>query len=161
MTGTVRKQREGPDEVLTIQEMARRSGFTEPTLRYYERIGLLGRVARDPDSGHRRYDGVTVDRIEALACLRSSGMTVTDMRRYLELLDLDDDQGAQRQRELFAQHAERLDAEMARLRTRREYIRAKADMWDARARRDADAEFHAVRRVERARGELLPGRSPQ
>lgn len=40
---------------LTIQEMARRSGFTEPTLRYYEKAGLLGPVARDESSGHRRY----------------------------------------------------------------------------------------------------------
>ncbi|HET6242096.1 MAG TPA: MerR family transcriptional regulator, partial [Arthrobacter sp.] len=62
---------------LTIQEVARRSGFGEPTLRYYEKIGLLGAVARDESSGHRRYGPATVTRVEALSCLRSSGMTVS------------------------------------------------------------------------------------
>ncbi|MFE1961666.1 MerR family transcriptional regulator [Streptomyces sp. NPDC059479] len=68
---------------LTVQEMARRSGFSEPTLRYYEKIGLLGPVARDESSGHRRYEPATVARVEALSCLRSAGMTVSGMRRYL------------------------------------------------------------------------------
>lgn len=71
---------------LTIQEMARRSGFAESTLRYYEKIGLLGEVARDESSGHRRYGPATADRVEALSCLRSAGMTVSGMRRYLDLL---------------------------------------------------------------------------
>lgn len=71
---------------LTIQQMARRSGFSEPTLRYYEQIGLLGVVGRDESSGHRRYGPATVERVEALSCLRSAGMTVSGMRRYLDLL---------------------------------------------------------------------------
>ncbi|MEV1146377.1 MerR family transcriptional regulator [Micromonospora sp. NPDC049799] len=144
---TAKEQR--ADEVLTIQEMARRSGFSEPTLRYYERIGLLGAVPRDPGSGHRRYDAATAERIDALACLRSSGMSVTDMRRYLEFLHEEDGRGAAKQRELFARQAERLAAEIERLRVRQEYMRSKADMWDARVRKDADAEFRAVQDIER------------
>ena len=55
---------------LTIQEAARRSGLSEPTLRYYEEVGLIGPIARDPSSGHRRYREVEVDTPQALACLR-------------------------------------------------------------------------------------------
>jgi len=40
---------------LTIQEVSRRSGLSEPTLRYYEEVGLVGPVDRDARSGHRRY----------------------------------------------------------------------------------------------------------
>ena len=32
---------------LTIQEVSRRSGLSEPTLRYYEEVGLVGPVDRD------------------------------------------------------------------------------------------------------------------
>jgi DNA-binding transcriptional MerR regulator len=43
------------DAGLPIQEVARRTGFSESTLRYYERIGLVGPVPRDQSSSHRRY----------------------------------------------------------------------------------------------------------
>ncbi|MGW2032413.1 MerR family transcriptional regulator [Streptomyces argyrophylli] len=133
---------------LTIQEMARRSGFTEPTLRYYEKIGLLGRVARDESSGHRRYDPATADRVEALACLRSAGMTVSGMRRYLDLLARGDSAAAE-QRDLFAVQAEKLAADIERLRLRLAYLRGKADLWDARVRGDTDAEKRAIDDVTR------------
>lgn len=133
---------------LTIQEMARRSGFTEPTLRYYEKIGLLGRVARDESSGHRRYDPATADRVEALACLRSAGMTVSGMRRYLDLLAQGDSAAAE-QRDLFAAQAEKLAADIERLQLRLAYLRGKEDLWDARVRGDAAAEKRAIEDVRR------------
>jgi DNA-binding transcriptional MerR regulator len=43
----------------TIQEAARHTGLSEPTLRYYEKIGLIGAVTRDDGSRHRRYDPAT------------------------------------------------------------------------------------------------------
>ncbi|MCX5066093.1 MerR family transcriptional regulator [Micromonospora lupini] len=135
---------------LTIQEMAQRSGFSEPTLRYYEKVGLLGVVPRDDSSGHRRYDTGLAERVDALACLRSSGMSVADMRRYLTLLAEGDREAAAAQRDLFARHAERLSAEIERLRVRQAYMRGKADMWDARHRGDAAAETRAIEQVERA-----------
>ena len=46
---------------LTIQEVSRRSGLSEPTLRYYEEVGLVGPVGRDARSGHRRYDEEDLD----------------------------------------------------------------------------------------------------
>ncbi|WP_327234024.1 MerR family transcriptional regulator [Streptomyces sp. NBC_01317] len=128
---------------LTIQEMARRSGFSEPTLRYYEKIGLLGTVGRDESSGHRRYEPDTAARIEALSCLRSAGMTVSGMRRYLDLLA----QGAAAaadQQELFAAQARKLAADIEQLQLRLTYLRRKADLWDARVRGDAEAEKRAV-----------------
>lgn len=131
---------------LTIQQMARRSGFSEPTLRYYEQIGLLGEISRDESSGHRRYDPVAVDRIEALACLRSSGMTVDGLRRYLDLLAQGDSAAAE-QLDLFTNQADKLAADIEQLQLRLTYLRRKADMWDARVRHDADAEAQAINDV--------------
>ncbi|MEV0379487.1 MerR family DNA-binding transcriptional regulator [Nonomuraea sp. NPDC050643] len=39
---------------LTIQDVSRLSGLSEPTLRYYEKIGLIDPVDRNESSGHRR-----------------------------------------------------------------------------------------------------------
>ncbi|MEV7341781.1 MerR family transcriptional regulator [Streptomyces sp. NPDC093544] len=133
---------------LTVQEMARRSGFSEPTLRYYEKIGLLGAVARDESSGHRRYEPATVARVEALSCLRSAGMTVSGMRRYLELLAQGHSAAAE-QRDLFATQAEKLAADVEQLQLRLTYLRRKTDLWDARVRGDAIAENRAAEAITR------------
>ncbi|WP_199189916.1 MerR family transcriptional regulator [Mycobacterium sp. ENV421] len=69
---------------LTIQEVSRQSGLTESALRYYERIGLIEPVPRDDSSGHRRYPPALVDAIESLSCLRSTGMSVQNMRAYVD-----------------------------------------------------------------------------
>ena len=73
-----------PEEKLTIQEVAHRSGLAKSTLRYYEQIGLIAPIERDRSSKHRRYSPKTVEVIEALACLRASGMGIADMRSYLD-----------------------------------------------------------------------------
>ncbi len=44
-----------------IGEVTRRLGMSADTLRYYEKIGLLPRIARN-DSGLRGYDGADVAR---------------------------------------------------------------------------------------------------
>ncbi|MET8900003.1 MerR family transcriptional regulator [Streptomyces sp. NPDC048232] len=139
---------------LTIQEMAQRSGFSEPTLRYYEKIGLLGEVARDASSGHRRYGPATVERVEALSCLRSAGMTVSGMRRYLDLLAQGDSAAAE-QRELFASQAQKLAADIEQLQLRLTYLRRKADLWDARVRGDLGAERQAVDDVVRVMDQFM------
>jgi len=67
---------------LTIQEVSRRSGLSEPTLRYYEEVGLIGPVDRDARSGHRRYRDQDLDVLQALACMRALGVGIEDMRAY-------------------------------------------------------------------------------
>lgn len=67
---------------LTVQEMAEQSGVSAHTLRYYERIGLLGPVARTA-SGHRRYDPADLGWVRLLVCLRETGMGIRDMLRFV------------------------------------------------------------------------------
>ncbi len=65
--------------------MARQSGLSEHTLRYYERIGLLTPISRDRSSSHRRYSAETVGIVESLSCLRGTGMPLEDIRTFLNL----------------------------------------------------------------------------
>ena len=67
---------------LSIQDVSRRSGLSEPTLRYYEDVGLVGPIGRDPSSRHRRYREEDLDTLQALACLRAMGVEIEDMRTY-------------------------------------------------------------------------------
>lgn len=60
-------------------------GVSAHTLRYYERIGLV-RVGRS-GSGHRRYDAAAVRRLVFLTRMRTSGMPIRDLRRYVDLVE--------------------------------------------------------------------------
>jgi DNA-binding transcriptional MerR regulator len=131
---------------LTIGDAARRSGLSEPTLRYYEEVGLIGPVARDPSSGHRRYREEEIDTLQALACLRSMGVGIEEMRTYQANRQLGQARAGE-QRDLLLRHAERVEGEMATLRIHLDYLRAKAALWDARHRADTGAEAEANRRV--------------
>jgi MerR family transcriptional regulator, aldehyde-responsive regulator len=128
---------------LTIQQLARRTGLAESALRYYERIGLINPVPRDESSGHRRYPPELVQSVEALACLRETGMSVADMRAYVENMRRGAS-AATDQRRLFEANAERLRAEITRLQLRERYVSAKARMWAARERDDEAGEKDVI-----------------
>lgn len=130
----------------TIQEVSRRSGLSEPTLRYYEEVGLVGPIDRDEHSGHRRYQTEDLTVLEVPACLRAVGVGIEDMRAYLANR-VRGRAAAGEQRDLLLRHAERIEAEIAAQRARLEYLREKAALWDARDRNDADAEAAALRRL--------------
>ena len=61
-----------------IKEIADRSGFSAPTLRYYEEIGLLPAAARTP-SGYRTYDDSTLARLAFIARAKQLGCTLEEI----------------------------------------------------------------------------------
>ena len=130
----------------TIHDVSRRSGLTEPTLRYYEDVGLIGPIGRDERSGHRRYGEDDLHTVESLACLRATGLGIEEMRRY-EANRVRGRAAAAAQRALLLAHAERVEQEITAQRARLMYLRAKADMWDARDRGDVAAEGAAVEQL--------------
>lgn len=69
---------------LTVQEASDKTGLSAHTIRYYERIGLLPSIER-ASNGHRRYSADDIGWIEFLKCLRSTGMPISEMQRYVEL----------------------------------------------------------------------------
>ena len=132
---------------LSIQGAALRSGLSEPTLRYYEEVGLIGPIARDPRSGHRRYRDQDIDTMQALACLRAMGVGIEDMRTYQANRALGHAKAGD-QRDLLLRHAERIEADIETLHVHLGYLRAKAALWDARDRQDEDAESEANEQVQ-------------
>jgi MerR family transcriptional regulator, copper efflux regulator len=132
---------------MTIQGAAARTGLSGPTLRYYEEVGLIGPIDRDPDSGHRRYGEEDLDALQALACLRAMGVGIEDMRTY-QANRRRGNVAAAEQRDLLLRHAERVTQEIATLRVHLDYLQAKAALWDARDAGDPVAEAEAHLRVE-------------
>jgi len=69
---------------LTIQEVAKATGLTAHTLRYYERIGLIHPINREENT-RRCYTADDVGWIDFLLKLRAIGMSIKDMQQYAEL----------------------------------------------------------------------------
>ena len=71
---------------MKISEVSRRFGLTNDTLRYYERLGLLGEIPRDA-SGDRSYTEESYDRIHFVKCMRDAGVSIEALVHYMKLLD--------------------------------------------------------------------------
>lgn len=95
----------------TIGEVARRTGVTERTLRYYEELGLL--TPRRDAGGRRRYDAEHVDRLYRIRLLRELGTPVAALEpENVDVLAL------------TSRHLAELDRRVAELSRQRELVRA-------------------------------------
>jgi MerR family mercuric resistance operon transcriptional regulator/MerR family copper efflux transcriptional regulator len=61
-----------------IGEIAKHSGVSVDTVRFYERVGVLPEPARRP-SGYREYEPDTVDRIRLTRELQAIGFSLDDV----------------------------------------------------------------------------------
>jgi len=64
---------------LTIGQVAKRTGMTAKTIRYYEAIGLVP-APRRGDSGYRHYDQAGVDRLRFIRRARALGLPLRRLK---------------------------------------------------------------------------------
>lgn len=94
----------------TIGELARATGLTVRTIRYWSDEGVLTPVTRSP-GGYRLYDAACVARLELIRTLRELGLGLTDVRRVLA--------GERTVAEVAATHVAALDAQIRALKVSR------------------------------------------
>jgi len=120
---------------VNIAEFARRSGLGPHTLRYYERIGLLGHVARGAN-GHRRFGERDVEWVAFLHRLRATGMGIQQMQHYAALRAQGDSTLAERQT-LLREHAERIAIALREQQAHLRIVREKIEIYDGMIRATA------------------------
>ena len=103
--------------LITIGELARRTGLTVRTLRFYADGGLVAPAARS-DAGYRLYDADAAVRAELVRTMRELGVDLPTIRRVLarELTVAD----------VAATHAAALETQIRVLRARRAVLQAAA-----------------------------------
>jgi DNA-binding transcriptional MerR regulator len=112
---------------LTVGEAAAKVGLSAHTLRWYEQEGLVAPVGRD-GAGRRRYDNDDLDWLLLLTRLRTTGMSVRDMRRYAELARRGPQTLTDRLR-LFEEHKARVLDRIADLQRDLEAINVKIEIY--------------------------------
>jgi MerR family redox-sensitive transcriptional activator SoxR len=73
-----------PVDMLTVSEVAERSGFAPSALRFYEKAGLIR--ARRTDGGQRRYERGVLRRLAFIRAARHVGLTLDEINRALATL---------------------------------------------------------------------------
>jgi len=90
-----------PMASLGIADAGRCLGLSAHTLRYYEQQGLI-RPSRN-SSGYREYGQQDLRRLVFLTRMRLSGMTIQDLRQYIDLAERGGETIPERRRLMFAQ----------------------------------------------------------
>jgi DNA-binding transcriptional MerR regulator len=116
---------------LSIGQAAQRTGLSVHALRFYEREGLLPtEVSRGPD-GRRVYTENDLEWLDLCIKLRSSGMPLTGIRRYAELVR--EGTGNERQRlDILREHQQRIMAQLAVLGASLDVIDFKVKLYEER-----------------------------
>ena len=120
------------DRGLRIGEVARLTGTTTRTIRYYEEIGLLPPTPQRQAGAHRLYGEAEVARLrEILRLTELLGVSLDELREVLEaetaraaLRDewRSGDVGDDRRREILGEALEHVDRQLALVERRREEI---------------------------------------
>jgi Cu(I)-responsive transcriptional regulator len=97
----------------TIGKLARATGAKVETVRYYERIGLLGAPARS-EGNYRLYDAAALARLSFIRRSRDLGFSLDEVRQLLALSD-DRERSCSAVDELARTHLDAVDRKIADL----------------------------------------------
>lgn len=115
---------------LSIADVARHTGVSAHTLRYYERIGLIEPVDR-AGSGHRRYREQDLRWVEVLTKLRATGMPIRRMQAYAELVRAGEGTEGERLA-LLETHRDEVRTQLAEVARHLEFIETKIEIYRER-----------------------------
>jgi len=105
------------DADLSSGDLARATGCTLRTVRFYEEQGLL-RPSEVSDGGHRRYTRGELERLQLITDLRELGLSIPEIRSALELRAGCESGGqlAERFQEILLDHIRHAEERLTRLR---------------------------------------------
>lgn len=98
---------------LSIGLVARRTGVTVPTVRYYEDIGLLPPAART-EAGQRSYDEAAIRRLIFIRRCRDFGFSIEQVQELLGLVD-EPDRPCAEVRDIAADHLAQVRMKLSEL----------------------------------------------
>lgn len=113
---------------LLIGDVAKRTGVSAPTIRYYEGIGLLPSPARS-GAGYRRYSAATVEELLFIRKAQALGFSLDEIAEILQL-SRSGKAPCSHVLSLAHQHLAALDERIRQLRTFRRQLATDLAKWD-------------------------------
>jgi DNA-binding transcriptional MerR regulator len=115
---------------LLIGEIAERTGFSAPTIRYYESIGLLSPPARSA-AGYRRYTETDVEELRFIRKAQSLGFSLEEIGEILKLSRAGDTP-CSHVLELSRQHLAAVEQRIEQLTRFRDQLAGELAKWDGK-----------------------------
>lgn len=112
----------------TMKEVCGQTGMTYEALKFYCNEGLVPNVKRDA-SNHRVFDDRDVAWIKSLTCLKNCGMSIQEMKVYIDLC-LQGAASIPKRKIILAKKREQLQRRMADLQSSIDYIDWKQGFYD-------------------------------
>jgi len=69
--------------IYLLKDLARLSGYSIHTLKFYLKVGLIKEIGRSPETNFRYFDDSTVDKLKEIRNLRKDGCSIKDIRDEL------------------------------------------------------------------------------
>lgn len=98
---------------MQISDVSEKFDISPDTLRYYERVGLLPPVRRSK-SGLRDYSESDLMWIDFIKCMRSAGLPIEQLARYVQLFP-QGEATAEARKQILQDQREQIRARMAEL----------------------------------------------
>ena len=95
----------------TIKRVSELTGLSVPTLRYYDKEGLLPDLQRK-ESGYRVFSAQDLEAIELIECFKQSGLTIKEIRHFMWLVK-QGDATLEERLAIFRAHVARLQEKLA------------------------------------------------
>lgn len=117
---------------MRIGEISKITGLSEHTLRFYEKMGLMPDVAKR-GGGIRDYCDRDIDRLGVIECLKKTGMSLTDIKTFIDWCAMGD-KTIQQRYDMFIDRRNAVIAQMAEIQKMLKIIDYKIKYYD-RARK--------------------------
>jgi DNA-binding transcriptional MerR regulator len=69
--------------IYLIKDLARTTGYSIYTLKYYLKIGLIREVSRSPETRYRYFDDSTIERLKKIRGLRKNQRSIREIMHEL------------------------------------------------------------------------------
>ena len=115
--------------IYTVGEMAQKLGVPASTLRYYDKEGLLPFVERS-SGGIRMFRENDFEWLQVIRCMKKAGMSIKDIRQYIEL-SMQGDDTIDTRLEMFRHQREVLTQQIQQLQHTLETVEYKCWFYEA------------------------------
>ena len=96
-----------------IGQIAEKTGLTTHTLRYYEKAGLMPFVKKS-GSGLRVYTESDLEWLNLIDCLKSTGMSLKDIKQYMDWVQ-EGDKTLENRAQMFQKRRKAVEEEIKKL----------------------------------------------
>ncbi|CAH1851960.1 MerR family transcriptional regulator [Convivina praedatoris] len=109
---------------MNIKKAADLTDLSADTIRYYERVGIIGPVPR-LENGIRDFGERSINQLNFARIMRNAGMSIELLKQYIDLIYADDDQTIPARKEMLQEAADEMDSKIEKLTTARDYLNHK------------------------------------